>query len=296
MTDAAISIKGVTRRFGKNTAVDTAVDNVSLEIPSGSIFGLLGTNGAGKTTLIRMLVGHLRSDAGTIRVLGEDPWEHKAQTLPRIAYISDSMHLPWRMTISQVIELNRGFFPSWNQALAESLLSAFKLPADKRYGNLSFGQMRRAVLLQALAQGADLLILDEPAGGLDALGRRQFLDQLLSAAVDHGQTVLLSSHLLTDVERVVDRVALMSDGRLLIGGNLEDLKSGLRRVRIAGHVERSELAAHFSILEHRIRDQTTEVLVEEFDQTAWNAFQQTQGADTTAEQLNLEDMFVELTE
>jgi ABC-2 type transport system ATP-binding protein len=290
MTDAAISITGVTRRFGKNTAVD----NVSLEIPKGSIFGLLGSNGAGKTTLIRMLVGHLHTDIGTIRVLGEDPWVHDSQTLQRIAYVSDSMQLPHRMRIDQLLKLNAGFFPKWDHQLAESLLKKFELPRDKKYSTFSLGQKRRAVLLQALCQGADLIILDEPASGLDPLGRRHFLDVLLEANVDREQTVVFSSHILSDVERVVDRVAIMSHARILTEGNLEDLKSSLRRIRIAGSLELSELSDHFSILDHRVRGDITELLVNEFDESAWNTFQQSHSKDASAEQLNLEDMFVEL--
>ncbi len=292
MTDPVVAIDSVTRRFGRKTAVD----HFSLEITAGSITGLLGTNGAGQTTLIRMLVGHLYTDSGTIRVLGQDPWHHDAATLRRIACVSDSMQLPSRMKLGQMLQSNQMFFPLWNQALAEQLLERFQLSPNDRYSALSFGQKRRAVLLQALCQGADLLILDEPTFGLDALVRRQFLDQLLANAVDQGQTVLLSSHLLTDVERVVDRIAIMSEGRLMMSGNLDELKTRLRRIRIAEPMQQEQLAEHFSVLEYRVVDGVTEVLVDEFEESHWESFQRGCGNSAHAEQLNLEEMFVEMAE
>ncbi|MFK7819589.1 MAG: ABC transporter ATP-binding protein [Planctomycetaceae bacterium] len=290
MTEPAISVRNVSRRFGSNLAVN----DLSLEVPSGSVFGLVGTNGAGKTTLIRMLVGHLHCDSGSVDVLGSDPWTHGPEILQRIAYVSDSMQLPPRMTIAEVLKLNRGFFPNWETAVEEALVEEFKLPTNQKYASLSFGQRRRAVLLQALAQGADLLILDEPAGGLDPLGRRQFLETMLAATVDRGQTVLFSSHMLGDIERVVDRIAVMSGGRLQITGDLETLKATLRRVRIEGVVDADDVRSRFNVLEHRVVDGITNLLIDGFDETEWQSFTSSLGKDMHAEAMNLEDMFVEL--
>ena len=142
---------------------------------------------------------------------------------------------------------------------------------------------------------ADLLVLDEPASGLDPRGRRQFLETLLSAAVDSGQTVLFSSHMLTDVERVIDRVALIADGKLRITGDLESLKSRLRRVRVDGSIDAKEIESHFTVLEHRVTDGITELLVDAFDDGQWQKFREVVNHETTVEQLNLEEMFLELT-
>ena len=177
MSEPVISIEGVSRSFGSTQAVD----DLTLQIEAGSICGLLGTNGAGKTTLLRMIAGHLHCDRGQVRVLGRDPWGLDSATLQRIAYVSDSVQLPPRMKIRQALQYNHAFFPQWNHELEKQLLEKFQVSPNKRYSQLSFGQRRRVMLLQALCQQADLLILDEPAGGLDALARRQFLDQLLAS-------------------------------------------------------------------------------------------------------------------
>ena len=290
MTEPAISVRNVSRKFGSSVAVE----DLSFDVPYGSIFGLLGTNGAGKTTLMRMLVGHLHCDSGSVEVLGSDPWRHNSETRRRIAYVSDSMQLPPGMTLRSVLKMNRGLFPNWNAELAESLLKKLDVPADKRYSQLSLGQRRKAVLLQALAQGADLLILDEPAAGLDAIVRRHFLDSLLDAVLDSGQTVLFSSHMLSDIERVVDRVVMIAHGKLRMSGQLENLKAGLRRVRIAGEVNSDQLDSHFKVLGHRFEDDVTELLIDGFDQNEWDSVRQSIGHDASVEALNLEDMFVEL--
>ncbi len=291
MTDPAISVTNVTRRFGSTVAVD----DLSFDVPKGSIFGLIGTNGAGKTTLIRMLVGHLHCDSGSVHVLGSEPWSHDTDTRRRVAYVSDQMQLPRDLTLSNVLAMNAGFFPKWNADVAASLAEEFKVWANKKYRELSFGQQRRAVLAQALAQGADVLILDEPASGLDPRGRRQFLDTLLSAAVDGGQTVLFSSHMLTDVERVVDRVAVIADGQLRITSDLESLKSRLRRLRIDGTVDVDEIKSRFTVLEHRVSNGVTELLVDAFDDAEWQEFSGRLKNAVMVETLNLEEMFLELT-
>ncbi|MEP3480306.1 MAG: ABC transporter ATP-binding protein, partial [Fuerstiella sp.] len=233
MNDFVVSFQDVKRQFGK---VD-AVNGVTFSVKQGSVFGLLGTNGAGKTTAIRMLVGHLMTDSGCIEVFGSDPRSHSAQTLQRVAYVSDQMQLPGRMPLAEVFALNEQFFAKWDHALALQLVNRFGINPSSRYCDLSLGQKRRAVLVQAVCQGAELLVLDEPFSGLDVKIRRQCLDLLLEAAVDRGQTIVVSSHLLNDVERIVDTVAILDAGRLVLTGDLEQLKSDLRRVRIGRAAE-----------------------------------------------------------
>ena len=198
MSESLISVQQLYRGFGRTEAVY----NVSLEVKRGSIHGLLGTNGAGKTTLIRVLMGHLYPDRGEVTVLGKQPRHHDSATLRRIAYVSDRMELPSRYCLTDILRLNEKFFPDWNAKLATRLTEEFGIDPSIAFSRLSLGQKRRAVLLQAVCQGAELLILDEPLSGLDAIFRRQCLDMLLAATVEFGQTVLISSHLLHDVERI----------------------------------------------------------------------------------------------
>jgi len=218
MSEAAIELETVNRYYGKHPAVK----RLSLRVPCGSIFGFVGANGAGKTTTIRMIVGHLHPPEGTVRTLGGDPWCHTAETRARVAYVSEEMDLPAWMTPEKAIGFCAPLYPNWDHALAEELLDAFSLRGKGRFPTLSKGQQRRLCLLLALCQRADLLVMDEPASGLDPAARRDLLDRILAIACDGGRrTVFISSHILTDLERVADRVAFLRGGELVLTGELE---------------------------------------------------------------------------
>jgi ABC-2 type transport system ATP-binding protein len=220
MTANAVELREVTRVFG----VAMAVDRLSLAVPEGAVFGLLGPNGAGKTSTIRMLMGHLRPTSGSVETLGGDPWEHSEATRRRIAYVSENMELPAWMTPRTATRFCERLYPSWDYPLAETLCDTFALDRSKRFSELSKGQRRSLCILLGLCQKADLLVLDEPAAGLDVLARRDFLDRVLEVACSGGRTVVLSSHILSDLERVVDRLAILSHGMLKLEGELEELK------------------------------------------------------------------------
>lgn len=293
MSKPVIIAEHVVRRFGKTIAVN----DVSLNVQAGSIFGLLGTNGAGKTTLIRMLAGHLYTCDGSVRVLGEDPRTHNTAMRQRIAYVSDRMQLPGWMCLQDVIKTNSRFFPKWNSELAAQLVQEFQVQPAQRISTLSLGQKRRALLLQAICQGAEVLILDEPFSGLDAIFRRQCLDMLLNAATEHGLTIVVSSHVLTDVERIVDTIALLDQGRIVTTGNLEDLKNRMRRIRVAGEINndaRKLVADHMKVMRMRRAGPGTDLVVDGFNEQQHQALASTLGDDVRVEHLNLEDIFVEL--
>lgn len=292
MNDSLISVKELCRGFGRTEAVN----NVSLEVNRGSIHGLLGTNGAGKTTLIRVLMGHLYADSGDVDVLGKPPRQHDAETLQRIAYVSDRMELPSRRCLTDILRLNQRFFPNWNSKLATRLTDEFGIDPSVAFSRLSLGQKRRAVLLQAVCQGAELLILDEPLSGLDAIFRRQCLDMLLAATVEHGQTVLISSHLLHDVERVVDTVTMMHEGRVFAEGNLEEFKGRMRRVRLEGSVppDQEQTLSQLKVVRQQLNQQVTDLIIDDYQEETQQALVQSLGNNVRIEHMNLEDIFVEL--
>lgn len=292
MSDSLISVKELCRGFGRTEAVNKA----SLEVSRGSIHGLLGTNGAGKTTLIRVLMGHLYPDSGEVHVIGKPPRQHDPETLRRIAYVSDRMELPSRRCLTDILKLNQRFFPNWNSELATQLTDEFGIDPSAAFSRLSLGQKRRAVLLQAVCQGAELLILDEPLSGLDAIFRRQCLDMLLAATVEHGQTVLISSHLLHDVERVVDTVTMMHEGRVFAEGNLEEFKRRMRRIRVEGSLstDHEQTLSQLKIVRKQLNHQVTDLIVDDFQEETQQALAQTLGSDARIEHMNLEDIFVEL--
>ncbi|TWT79407.1 ABC transporter ATP-binding protein YtrB [Planctomycetes bacterium CA13] len=207
----AVNVNGLSRSFrGK-----VALDHVDLHIPRGSIFGLVGLNGAGKTTLIRHLIGSFRSQTGTVRVLGMDPVVDCVNVLKRVGYLTEEDSLPTWMRVGELIDFARGVYQDWDDVYATKLLDLFGLSRTDRLRSLSKGLRARAGLLVAIAHRPELLILDEPSSGLDPLARHDILEAIIRAVSDEGRTVLFSSHLLDEVDRVCDTLALMRVGRII---------------------------------------------------------------------------------
>lgn len=218
----AIEITALSRRFGDMLALD----NVSLAVPPGLVFGLVGENGAGKTTLLKHVLGLLRAQAGTVRVFGLDPVADPPAVLGRIGYLSEQRELPAWMRIDEFMRYTAAFYPKWDATFAEDLRRQFDLPLDAKIRHLSRGQSARAGLMAALGHRPDLLILDEPSSGLDPVVRRDIMEAIIRTVADEGRTVLFSSHLLDEVERVCDSVAMMAHGRMVFCGELDGIKAG----------------------------------------------------------------------
>ncbi len=192
-----------------------ALHDVSLTIPTGSVFGLVGLNGAGKTTLIRHLIGGLRPQSGIVRVLGQDPTIAPELLMARIGYVAEEDSLPRWMTVGQLIDFMRRLYDDWDDAFCDELLEKFSLARSKKLTDLSKGGRARVGLLVAIAHRPELLILDEPSYGLDPIARQDILEAVVRTASDEGRTVLFSSHLLDEVSRVCDTVGVICDGRIL---------------------------------------------------------------------------------
>ena len=223
-----VDIRRVTRRFGDKTALD----DVSLVVPRGGVFGLIGGNGAGKTTLIKHILGMYRPQTGSVAVFGLDPVNNPVGTLGRIGYLSEDRDLPDWMRVGELMRYTQGFFANWDETYAEELRDAFDLDAKARIRDLSRGQRARAGLLAALAHRPELLVLDEPSSGLDPVVRRDILGAIIRTIADEGRTVLFSSHLLDEVERVADRVAIIHQGRILLTAPMDEIKDRHRRVTL----------------------------------------------------------------
>ena len=224
MSEPVIDISGLTRRFGDKTALDS----VSLSLPRGAVYGLVGANGAGKTTLIRHIMGLLRAESGSVRVFGLDPVSDPVAVLSRIGYLSEENDIPGWMRVDELIRYSRAFYSEWDDPYAEELREAFALDPAAKIRNLSKGQKARMGLLIALAHQPDLLVLDEPSSGLDPIVRRDILGAVIRTIADEGRTVLFSSHLLEEVEQVADHVTMISDGRIVLSGALETIKESHR--------------------------------------------------------------------
>jgi len=222
--DPVISVSGLTRRFGATTALAA----VSLSLPRGAVYGLVGANGAGKTTLIKHILGLLQAESGSVRVFGLDPVADPVAVLSRIGYLSEENDLPGWMRVDELIRYTRAFYPAWDDAYAEELRQSFVLDPAAKVKTLSKGQKARAGLLIALAYRPELLVLDEPSSGLDPIVRRDILGAVMRTIADEGRTVLFSSHLLEEVEQVADHVTMITEGRIVLSAPLNVIRQSHR--------------------------------------------------------------------
>lgn len=225
---SVISIRDLSRRFGGKLALD----HVHLELPRGCVFGLVGANGAGKTTLLKHVLGLLKAEAGVVEVFGLNPVLSPAEVLGRIGFLSEDRDLPNWMRVDELLRYTKAFYPRWDDAYAGHLRDSFGLDARARVKALSRGELAKLGLLLALAHRPELLVLDEPSSGLDPLVRRDMLEAVVRAVADEGRTVLFSSHLLDEIERVSDRIAMMAGGRIVLEGSLDQILECHRRITL----------------------------------------------------------------
>ncbi|GAA2513516.1 ABC transporter ATP-binding protein [Pilimelia columellifera] len=229
-TDAAVQITGLVKTFGRTRALD----GFDLTVRVGEVHGFLGPNGAGKTTAMRVLLGLLRADSGAARLLGGDPWRDAPSLHRRLAYVPGEVSLWPELTGGEVIDLLGRLRGGLDRARRDDLVARFDLDPTKRCRSYSKGNRQKVALIAALASPVELLLLDEPTAGLDPLMEEQFR-QLIRAERLAGRTVLLSSHVLTEVEALCDRVTIIRSGRTVESGSLDDLRH-LRRVTVTARV------------------------------------------------------------
>jgi ABC-2 type transport system ATP-binding protein len=236
--ELALETRNLWRKFGKFEAVK----GVSLAVPKGTVFGLLGVNGAGKSTIIKMAMGHLRPTSGEIRVLGRALGEDLVEIRKRVAYVSENRYLYEWMTVEESLRFTRAFHETWDDRKAAELLRRFSLPPEKKVRQLSRGNRARLCLLLALSFNPELIILDEPTSGLDPIVRRDFIENIVTEIADEGKTVLFSSHIVEEIERVADYVGIINEGELLLVSTIDDIKASYKRVRYATNGTRPEVA------------------------------------------------------
>lgn len=223
-----IELTNVTHHYWRTEALR----DLTFTVPTGSVFALLGSNGAGKTTAIKVLMNLLRPGAGVARVLGVDSGRLGEQELARIGYVSENQKLPLWMTVRQLLDYCRPFYPTWDPVLENKLLAQFDLPKERKLKHLSRGMLMKTALLSALAYRPKLLVLDEPFSGLDPLARDDFVRGVLEASELGEWSVLVSSHDVEEVERLADHVALLEAGRLQFSETTESLLGRFRRMEV----------------------------------------------------------------
>lgn len=227
MPDAAIVMDRFTCRFRSRTAVQ----GLSLTVPRGTIYGLVGPNGAGKTTTLKAVLNLLQPTEGSITVLGHDSVEESLLIRSQVGYVPELPDIyPW-MTVEEILRFRSAFHPSWDHQGVSSLLKTLDLPTGRPISGLSRGMKAKVGLLLSLGMRPEILILDDPTSGLDAVIRREFLEAVIGRIQAEGGTVLMASHLLHELERVADRVAILHQGRLCVEDSLERLKSRFKKIQ-----------------------------------------------------------------
>jgi len=208
------------------------LDGIDLVIPPGCIYGLLGRNGAGKTTIIRMLLGLEPVTRGAVKLLGKEAAWLTAEERGRIGYVAEGHHLIQGYKVSKLADLCRSLSRRWDREFFDKLMQTFRLPLNRKVRQLSTGMRAQLNLALAMASQPELLILDDPTLGLDTIARRQFLELAIELIGQDGRTILFSSHILSDVERIADRIGILAAGRLVVDCGLEELKGRVKKLRV----------------------------------------------------------------
>jgi ABC-2 type transport system ATP-binding protein len=227
-TEFPIEVEQLSRSFGAKQALN----DVTLKVPRGCVFGLLGESGAGKTTMMRHLLGLMKPQSGSVRVVGRDPVLDPEAVLSQIGYLSEDRDMPGWMRVRELMRYTEGFYPDWDQGYADELIQRFDLIVEQKVRTLSRGQMAKTGLVTALAHRPDLLILDEPSFGLDVIARQEILKAIVRDVAAEGRTVFFSSHLLDEVERVSDHVAIMVNGKIVLADSLDHILESHCRLSI----------------------------------------------------------------
>ena len=253
---AALETRGLGRRYGSQWALC----DCTLEIPRGTVTALVGPNGAGKTTLLRLAVGLTRPSAGSVRVLGLDPHTDAAEALPRVGFLAQEHPLYGGFTVEEMLRVGRELNPHWDDAAARARVAALDLPLRKKVRRLSGGQRAQVALTLALAKRPELLLLDEPVASLDPLARREFLQSVVEAVAEHELTVVLSSHILAELERVCDHLVILTAGRTRLAGSIEEIVAS-HRLLTGPRDEADEVARMHEVVRESHAERQTTLLV-----------------------------------
>jgi len=285
-----ITSRGVTKTFGSHSVLN----GVDLTIKRGQVVGLLGTNGGGKSTFIKCLLGLLRVDSGEVRIFDEDGWDLSAASKARLGYVPQEAKFYAWMKVRQVVDYWGTFYPNWDKPWVSELMDRWELPREHRVGPLSPGQLQRLALVLALGHRPELLILDEPVASLDPIGRRETLRQLIDITQDGEHTVLFSTHILSDLERVASHVAILADGKIACFEELDSLKDRVKRLRLMAEIDFPKSFAVPGALRTTVNGREALVAVAQVDDSLVESLRNTWNAEVTVENLNLEEIFLEL--
>jgi ABC-2 type transport system ATP-binding protein len=230
MNIPAIEIQNLCKTFSNGLK---AVDDMTLSIPQGTVYGMIGRNGAGKTTTIRLLMGLLNPDSGYARIVGHEYLRANCSTRSQVTYVPQVSRLPSNMTLNELCTFTSGLYPFWDHLFAKQLKERFELNGNQPVGLFSGGEQQKAAILLAFAARPRVVLLDEPAASLDPIARRKFIDAIVDLISDlEGCTILFSTHILSDLERIAEKIGIVDRGRMVMDESIDELKNSIKRVQI----------------------------------------------------------------
>lgn len=296
MHTTAIQTHRLTKHYGSRRVVDS----LDLCIKTGTVYGLLGRNGAGKSTATKMLTGMVRPDGGWAELLGERVDRLRPETRARVCYLAEGHPMYGWMSIGQAVEFTRAFYPAtWNEPLCNQILDHFELSRSQRYRSLSRGQKAQVSLALGVAPEPELLILDDPTLGLDTVVRRDFLESLIQIIQREGRTILFSSHNLADVERVADRIGIMTSGVLRVDCPVETFRESVKKLVLTFNGPapegRDALRDCPALVGTWTVGDTLEVVLVGYDDAQRAAIEALEPSSIETIDLNLEDAFIDYT-
>jgi ABC-2 type transport system ATP-binding protein len=291
MSNEAIKIKDLVKYYDGRCILD----DINLEVPLGCIYGLLGRNGVGKTTLIRILLGLESPTRGETHLLGCDSSRLPAEIHGRIGYVAEGHNLIQNYRVGKLINLCKSLSAKWDQDFLNHLLETFRLPMDRKIKQLSSGMRAQLNLSLAMAINPELLILDDPTLGLDTVARRQFLELAIDLLQRDGRTILFSSHILSDVERIADRIGILVAGKLAVDCTLEELKNRVTKLRLI-FPEKPPAELHLTdIINQQTRGRELVITVANLNKQKQAIIETFKPSSCTEVPMSLEDIFIECT-
>ena len=290
MSEFAIKLVRVQKSFGSKAVLR----GIDLSVPAGTITGLIGKNGAGKSTMIKCLLGLLKLDSGTATVFGESSWNLSAQSKQRIGYVPQTMTGFRWMKTETWLEYASAFYSTWNTQKVKSLLNEWDLDPGARIGRLSEGERQKLSIIQALGHDPDLFVFDEPVASLDPIARRQFLKELIDLNMNENRTMLFSTHITSDLERVAADIAILKNGTLAYQGDLAALQDRVLRLHIRSNRDLPDSLPIKNAIHSVVNGSSATVTVNGFEEDEVRNLQEAFSASVSIEHLNLEEIFLEI--
>jgi ABC-2 type transport system ATP-binding protein len=290
MNSPTIHAEHLSKAFGDKQVLR----DLSFDVMPGDVIGVLGKNGAGKTTLLELMLGFTPPTAGEIKLFGHPSRQMPGAVKKRVGFVPQQDELLDPLLVRDQISLIASFYPDWNEELVSDLCVAWNINTGARIKTMSVGERQKLSILLAFGQRPDLLILDEPVASLDPFARRQFLEQLVELSADERRAVVFSSHIVSDIERLANRIWILKEGQLNWQGDLDTLKESIARLHVQSSGALPEKVDIPGLLSWRRLDSGAVAIVRDWTDQAQQALQQQLGCDIRVEALGLEEIFLEL--